>query len=340
MNRPAAVPSLRCSGAAGAREAVFKRMKRLLGVAVLVACSACDFLPGGGGGTGGGAGGGGEVPFSKGFVFVRRDDKNVYLSDQRDFMVTTKLTTEGGAKQPSFSKDGALVTFIKTSATDSELMTVPTGGGTPSRVLLASTTATARNLRTPVFDPGTAKIYFAYDDGASSSIGVVNLDGSGFKKLAGGSLAYSGISLLPDGSAVIAAAGSSTSQLTQLERVSTLNGSATNITNTLGNEATAIASRVVVSPDGKKAAFDARLASGSVRIFVIDLTTKVVTQLTDYPGEPGANDSAPCWVGNDKVGFSSDTGGNDQVYALPATGMKTSGGLQLAGGAEPWFGPN
>ncbi|MBK7857265.1 MAG: hypothetical protein IPJ65_01320 [Archangiaceae bacterium] len=313
-------------------------MKRL-GLMVLVACSACDFLPGGGGGTGGGSGGGGEQPFSKGFVFVRRDDKNVYLSDQADLMTVTRLTDSGGAKQPSFDKEARRVVFVKSTGTDSEVDIVPTTGGTPTTVI-ASTTASVKNLRTPVFSLDGQRVFFAYDDGASSSIGVVNTDGSMFQRLAAGSaLAYAGISLYPDGSALLATAGNSVTQLTQLERISTLNGQATSVTNALGSEATSIVSRAVVSPDAKKAAFDARLASGSVRIFVIDLATKVVTQLTDYPGEPGANDNSPCWKGSD-VCFSSDTGGGDSVYALPSTGMMTSGGLQLAGGVEPWFGPN
>lgn len=317
-----------------------KRFLAVVVVALIASFTSCDFIPGGGGGTGGGSGGGGGQQFTKGFVYVRRDDKNLYVSDERDFMSTTRLTEGGGAKHPSMQKDGSRIVFIRTSANDSEIAMVPTAGGMVSTVLVASTTATARNLRTPVFTPDGTKIVFAYDEGAGSSVGIVNTDGSGFTRIAGGSLSYSAISMFPDGSGVLAAAGSTTAQLTQLEKLSLVGGTHVNITNTLGNEALGIATRAVVSPDGKKAAFDARVSSGSVRIFVIDLMTKVVTQLTDYPGEPGANDSAPCWVGNDKVGFSSDTGGNDQVYALPATGMKTSGGLQLAGGTEPWYGPN
>jgi hypothetical protein len=54
------------------------------------------------------------------------------------------------------------------------------------------------------------------------------------------------------------------------------------------------------------------------RIFVLDLTTLALTQLTDYPGEPNAVDSAPAWVGSANLAFSSTTGGADQVYVLPA----------------------
>ena len=315
-------------------------MKRLLVLAAL-AFTACDFLPGGGGGTGGGSGGGGEASFGKGFIYVRKDDKNVYAADERDYSTSIKLTTSGGARHPSLSADGRRVVFVRASGSDTEISTVSVAGGMVSTVLVASTTATARNLRSPVYTPDGQRIVFAYDEGSSSSIGVVNADGSGFMKLAGGgALAYSGISMYPDGSGVLAAAGSSTSQLTQLEKISLLNGSAMNVTSTLGPDAMGIVTRAVVSPDGRRAAFDGRLSTGSARIFVIDLMSKAIHQLTDYPGEPGANDSSPCWQGADKVCFSSDSGGNDQVYALPASGMMTSGGLQVAGASEPWYGPN
>jgi TolB protein len=315
-------------------------MKVLLVAALL--CCACDLLPGGGGGLGGGAGGGGvDVTFNKGFAFVRKDDKNVYVSDQSDFSTVFRLTTEGGARQPSLSKDGRRVVFVRSLNNDTEIVTLPSSGGTPSTVLAASSTATARNFKNPIFNADGTRIIFGYEEGASGSLGIVNTDGSGFARLAGGSaLTYAAPSLYADGMSVLAAAGSSTSQLTQLEKIALATGAATNVASTLGNEAFSIASRAVVSPDGSKAVFDARLSSGSVRIFVIDLTSKVVNRVTDYPAEPNANDSAPCWMGPDKVCFSSDSGGNDQLYALPADSMRTSGGLQLPSATEPWFGPN
>jgi Tol biopolymer transport system component len=158
--------------------------------------------------------------------------------------------------------------------------------------------------------------------------------------IGGSTLAYGSPSFFPDGKSILAGSGNDLAQLTQLEKISLADGSSMNVTNMLGTATTGIMSRVVVSPDGTKAAFDARIGSSGARIFVIDLTSKAVNQVTDYPGEPQANDASPCWLGNDKVCFSSDTGGGEQVYALPASGMMTSGGLQLAGATEPWFGPN
>ena len=106
------------------------------------------------------------------------------------------------------------------------------------------------------------------------------------------------------------------------------------MTNTLGAAATQISNRLVVSPDGTKAAFDGQISSGRSRIFVIDLTSKSVQQLTNYPSEPDARDGFPSWVGADRVAFQSDYGGGDQVYALSSSAQGTSGGIELPGAVE------
>jgi TolB protein len=313
---------------------------RLTGLLLLgVMSSGCELLAGGGGGTGGGTGGGGGtmVTFTKGYVYVRKDDRNVYLVNETDLQTTSRLTTSGGTRHPSLSSDGKRVVFARQTGSDTEIAIVPTAGGNNTIVL--SSSATVKNLRNPIFSRDMTQIFFAYDVGASSALGVVNLDGTGFKSLAGGSFSYASPSLFADGATMLAAAGSSSSSLLQLERVDAASGMATNVASTLGLEAQVIVNRVVVSPDGTRAAFDGRVSSGSSRIFVMNLSSKAVTKLTDYPADPNANDTFPTWVGNDKVGFSSDVGGNDQVYVLPATAMNTSGGLTLPSAVEPWYGP-
>lgn len=55
--------------------------------------SGCDLFGGGGGGGGGtGGGGGATFTFTRGFTFVRKDDRNVYLADDADAQTTTTLT--------------------------------------------------------------------------------------------------------------------------------------------------------------------------------------------------------------------------------------------------------
>lgn len=315
-------------------------MRWLVMAVVAAGLLGCPLEGGGGvgGGAGGGSGGGGgaSIAFTKGYVFIRKDDRNVYVADEADLQTTARLTTSGNARHPSLSKDGKKVVFARTNGAETELATVAVTGGGDSVVLASS--ATAKNLRNPVFSADGTKVYFAYDSGASSVLGVVNLDGTGFKAVAGGSLSYASPSVAT-GDDVLVGAGSTGSSLLQIEKVAAATGMATNVASSLGVEAQGIVNRVVVSPDGTKAAFDGRLASGASRVFVINLTTKAVTRLTDYPADPTANDTFPAWVGNDKVAFSSDTGGNDQVYVLPASSMNTSGGLTLPSAIEPWYGP-
>jgi len=310
----------------------------LFGVVILL--SGCELLAGGGGGSGGGGGGNNTLSFARGYVFVRKDDRNVYLADEKDLQVTARLTAGGGARHPSISSDAKRVVFARQTGADTELATVATTGGSTTAVLTSG--PDVKNLRNPIFSKDMTKIFFVYDTGTSSKLGEINVDGTGFRSLAGGStFSYGSPSLYSDGRSMLAGGGNSSSALSQLERIDAATGMPTPVTNTLGLnfEGQQIANRVVVSPDGTKAAYDGRLTAGSTRIFVVNLTTQAVTRLTDYPADPNANDSFPTWVGNDKIGFSSDIGGNDQVYVLPATSTNTSGGLTLPSAVEPWYGP-
>jgi TolB protein len=312
-------------------------MKRFLGVVVLVALSGCELIGGGGGGTGGGAGGGGgRLDFKTGFTFVRKDDRNVYVADESDYSTVAVLTNSANVRTPSLSRDGKRIVFVRGTGMSAEIAIVSSSGGAVSTVL--ASTALASNFKTPVFSPDGTRIAFSYDDGTSTSIGLVNVDGTGFAKLVGGGpLAYASPSWSPDGNTIIAAAGNVGLPLTQIERIDVATGTPQSVTNALGSEALGIAGRLVLGPDGTRALFDGRVASGVTRLFVIDLTTKAVTKVNDYPADPAANDSFPCWVDMNTIAFSSDSGGNDSVYSKAADG---SGGVTLLvpKAIEPWFG--
>ena len=175
-----------------------------------------------------------------------------------------------------------------------------------------------------------------------SVLAVINADGSGFQELSTGAFSYASPSWYPDGQSVLVAAGSLGSGYSQLERVNVTTGQATNLLNGLGNEAIRIRNRVVLSKDGSRAAFDADVSSGATRIFVVDLSSsaRTVTQVTDHPADPNAIDSFPSWTSSSELAFSSDTGGNDQVYTVSASAQKQGGTLKLPSAVEPWFGPN
>lgn len=298
----------------------------------LFVLSSCELFGGGGGGGGTGGGGGASFTFTKGFTFVRKDDRNVYLVDDADVQTTTTLSQSANVRTPAFSPDGKRVVFVRGGTMDAELATVATSGGAITTVLSSSTTA--RNFKTPVFSPDGARLAFSFEDGTTTGVALINVDGTGFQKLANGGLAQASPSFTPDGLAVIVAAGSAGLGYTQIERITLATNQVTNVTNTLGNEAQGIANRLVVSPDGTKAVFDGRISTGVTRLFVIDLATKVTTLL--YAGEAGTNDSFPCWMSATTVAFSSDAGGNDNVYkvTLPSS---TSASLLVPKAIEPWY---
>ncbi len=302
-------------------------------LALILLLPACDFLNGGGGGGGGTGGGSGSAfTFTKGFTFVRKDDRNVYLVDDADTQTTTTLTGSANVRTPSFSVDGQQIVFVRGTSMDSEIAIVPTAGGIVRTVV--ATSAQQKNFKTPVFSPDGTQVAFGFDDGNSTRIGLIGADGTGARVLASGGLSQAYPSFTPDGTALIVAAGNPGLGYTQIERITLASNSVTNVTNVLGNEAQGISNRLVISPDGTKAAFDGLVSSSVTRLFVIDLNSKVVTSI--YAGEPGTNDSFPCWMGNGSLAFSSDSGGNDSVYKvnLPSS---TSPTLLVPKAIEPWY---
>ncbi len=310
-------------------------MKRSLILALLVPFFSCGLLGGGGGG------GGGEFTFTRGFVFVRKSDNNLYAANQSAMYTDVfRLTETGGIRQPSLSKNGTNVVFVRKTASATEILTVPSSGGTAKLVM--SSTGTMSNLRTPVFSPDGMQIAFAFDTGASSAIGLINVDGSGLTTLiGGGTLSYASPSFSADGLSIFAMTGNSSSAYTQLERVNVATKQSLTVSSNLGVGAVnGITNRAVVSPDGASITFDGKGSTGASRVFVLDVATQLVHQVTDYPSEPTAQDSFPAWVASDRVSFVSDSGGEEQVYVLNASSIRTSGGLTMPSASEAWFGPN
>ncbi|HYO66907.1 MAG TPA: hypothetical protein VEU33_12560 [Archangium sp.] len=309
------------------------KLLRILGLAAVVGLSGCDledFDPDGGGG--GGAGG----TFARGFVFVRGESagtRNVYaVDDAGDPNSPLQLTTQGGALNPTVSRNGRLVAFVFRSGSTSELRTVPTTGqGQPSTVFSSASTACSGcgNFRFPTFSPNGSIIAFTLDQGGYAKLARVNADGSGFQIINTGGFYHFGPSAFTaDALGLIAARGTNASLLDTLTYVNLMTGRSDVISN-LGSEgAQVVGSRVTVSPDGRKVAFDARTSSGS-RIFVGTLDGQQqlydVNQVTAGP----AQDTYPSWRGNTELGFISNDGGRDNVYRISASSVRGSGNLVL-----------
>lgn len=320
-------------------------MRRFLGAVVAVGLfGACEPLDDGSGGTTG------DVLFDKGFAFVREDDRNVFVvDDDGDPNSPEKLTDVGNVYWPSVSRGaGRSVVFVQRAGTSTSLMTVPTSGGVEATLLRANDPVCPRgcnSFRTPVFSPDGNSVVFVFTPSNSSvsSLGQVNTDGSNFRELTPNTtISYGAPSFLPDGSAVLAPAGSSLSNLNQLARVPLSGGSPTTVA--LSGEASVVANRVAVSPDGSQVAFDGRLSSGGLRIFVAPLTASGVgaaRRLTNYSGT-AVQESWPSWTSNSQLGFLfvDSSGGNPGIYratvgAVPSNSVT----LSVPSAAEPSYGP-
>ncbi len=310
--------------------------------------SACEPIDDGGGG-----GGGGNVLFTRGFVFVREADRNVYVvDDQGDANSPQRLTVGGGASHPSVSRNGRSVVYVQQTSTGGfEVRTAPTdGSANPSTVFASGNTQCpgCTNFRFPTFNPSNNVIVFAYNRGTGSNFGLarVNADGSGFQELTPGTtIAYGAPSFFPGGQEVLAPAGSGLNNLNQLARVPLDGSSPQFITSSLGGGARNVLNRAVVSPDGTKVAFDGEVTVGGVttsRIFVAPVMPAWGTPVavTDHPGETSARDSFPSWMGPTQVGFLSGAGGADNIYRVSVTASTPgSGSFLVPSAGEPSYGP-
>lgn len=318
-----------------------KSMSRIVGALVLAAgLAACEPLDEGGGG-----GGGGSVLFTHGFAFVRESDRNIYVVDDTgDPNSPQRLTTIGGASEPTVTRNGRLVAFVHQTALGFELQTVPTDGSTGPSTVFASGAGCSgcTNFHYPTFNPAGTVIVFAFNSGQGNfSLGKVNTDGSGFQVLTHDpATSYGGPSFFPDGQSVLVPTGSTSTQLVQLQRV-TLTGTPSSVATNLGNEVQVVMNRAVVSPDGQQVALDGRVSSGGSRIFVGSLNSVSTTlaRVTEHNGEPGARDTFPSWMSSSQVGFVSDAGGASNIYraTVPTTSLGP-GTLLIPSAIEPAYG--
>ncbi|MBN1204007.1 MAG: hypothetical protein JXB05_03675 [Myxococcaceae bacterium] len=319
-----------------------KRMSRIVGAWVLAAgLAACEPIEID---DGGGGGGGGGVLFTKGFAFVRENDQNVYVVDDLgDANSPKRLTTAGGASYPAVSRNGRSVVFVQQTGSTFELRTVPTDGSAQPSTVFASGGATCPNctdFRYPTFNPAGNVIVFAFINNSSNfGLGRVNADGSGFQALTNDpATSFGAPSFYPDGQSVLAPAGSSSTQLTRLERVS-LSGGSNPVAPNLGNEVLWALNRAAVSPDGQKVALDGQLSSGGSRIFVGPLNPfGQLQRVTEHPGEAGAKDTFPSWMNTNQVGFLSNAGSTPNIYRVNLDAAVGPGTLLIPSAAEPSYG--
>ena len=309
--------------------------------AAVLMLSACEPID-----EGGGAGVDGPLTFTNGYVFVRGNSGDVFLVNEVDPNVTQQLSTPttNGARHPALSRDGRQVVYARLTGTASELVRVGTAEGSVPTVVLGAAATGGQNLRNPVFSPAGNFIVFVYDIGTTSFLGLVNVDGTGFTQLAGNAGRSYGapffVTSASSGTAVLAPAGPSRSELTQLDQVTLSPRSVLTLSNNLTSTdgQLTVVGRVVQSPDGQRLAFDARAGLGATRIYVAAFSGTVVQPADRLTSLTEGQETLPTWVGNARVGFSSSAGGNDNVYTASATVLRGSATLVVPSARDPWFG--
>lgn len=302
----------------------------LVGLSVALGLAGCDGLcanvdcdPGGGGGVGGG-----NFSFARGLVFVRGGD--LYLSDRSDYSAAEPLSSGEAFVTPSLSPDGRSV--VAATAGRTRLVRLSVGSSSTATLLQAGGPFT--ELRNPVFTPDGQSVLFVYNSGTASYIGRVAADGSGGAELlvGGSSMSYGSPSFDRQGRLVVAA-GTDRTALDRIVAVNPSSGQEVGARLPLGNSAQRVVNRAQVSPDGTRVAFDGQLGTGASGLFVLSLSSGMVSPLSIGRG----NHTFPTWQGNDTLAFSSDAGGSDVIYTVAATG----GSPTLAvPGDQPFYGPN
>ncbi len=284
-------------------------------------------------------GGGGGTTFRSGFVYVRRDDRNVYLADDSAPSIPIQVTTGGGYRMPALSRDASKIVFVRGSGANAEIDTISVNaasGIAPN--MLVTSDASHSNFRNPVFSPDGSSIVFAYDSSGASVLGRVTANGGPIQRIIGGpfpSRSYTSPSFFPGGTQLLAASGATPANFDTLEEVSISGG--VSMRTPLPNDLSGLANRAQISPDGNQVALDV-LSNGGSRLYGYNRADGRFHRLVYYPAAP-SSETFPTWVGISQVGYSSDYGGNDSVYVVASSATDGSGALKVPSASEPFYAP-
>ena len=259
----------------------------------------------------GGGGGVGELGFTRGIAFVQNAD--IWLADASDFEgQVAQLTSEHGNGQPALSRDGTQVAYVHGDAAgNSGIFSVPSSGGAPRELV---------PLGPHAFDglcwsPAGEALYFA-DQGGIFSIGA---DGVGQRRVSAGGDSYGSPSVAADGT--LYALDANQGAFVRLE------GSGS-----VPSFPAPDAARGAISPDGVRVVYDDDAAG---EIFVLDAPNLPPRQLTAIPG---SRQRGAAWsTDGTQVFFSSNAGGGENIYVVPASAQGSSGTLVQVGN-QPSFG--
>ena len=292
--------------------------KRAAVVLLMLAFSSCNLDSGGGSGDG-------VFKFAQGYAFIR--DREVFAADKSDYQGGKKLGVSGSNSEPAISADGRVVVFVHTDDTTGKtsLRKVPASGGAESELVPASAN---RQVSQPAISGNGSLVVFISTSTTVSTVSTVRIDGTA-EAAVPQSTKDASPTFFPDGKSVLCFTGPDSLAHDQLTALELLSGTRTVKLSSLASTG----SRAVLSPDGASVAFEEKV-SGKYKIFVAPIAGGTPAQITATDGD----DRFPTWVSSARLGFTSNSGGQDNVYELDVASAKGSAKLTVPVASQGAFG--
>lgn len=228
-------------------------------------------------------------------------NRDIYRVDL-DGQNLTRLTTDAAADQDPTVAAGR-VAFVSFRAGSGDIWSVPTGGGTNTRL-----TSDSHNESTPALSPDGQRLAFSFDGGIVSKLWTARGDGSNPARATEGFGFNGSIESSPAW-----APGSS-----RLAFMSTDAGSADIYDFTPGSSQPAVLAQSGAadvepawSPDGQSLAFVSNRTGSNTDIYVMRVSTGAVTRITSAPQTEGQ----PAWTRDGRrLVFTDFSGGGRRLF--------------------------
>jgi Tol biopolymer transport system component len=280
-----------------------------------------------------------RLAFQRGYVYINPGDKYIYAVDLSDLETPFALTQTAGIREFALSRDARQVVYVARlpQAQGDQLFALSVQGGAERVLVPESALPKGSVVSSPAFSADGNQVAFSYSDGPGFSIGLVNMDGSGLRRLN----PAQGIYLSPNfrNGQVLSVVSLEGGNMALLEVASNQGIELNRRMLPLGFPPLAPSSRLTLSPDGERVAWSATpKASGSARVFVWELNTSNVWQLTEHEGETAA-DTTPFWKDRTTVLWTVQKAGASHAFSAHFNETKTSGTLELEHAMNTVFGP-
>lgn len=246
-------------------------------------------------------------------VFAYKTDAGIHQiysmnSDGTDVRDISRSTTDDYA--PALAPDGTEVAFQRTDpATGNVNIFVSSIDGGSVRQI-----TNLRFAANPAWSPDGTRLVFESTQTGHSELFEINTDGTGEKQLTFDNATATRASWSPDGNQIAFASRSSPNAGYQLYLIPADGGPETPV---MQDNCNCNELDPAWSQDGTRLAFDSRRDQQASRIYVIDLTTHLITPVTVSPADVArqTQDSNPTWAPDGRsIAFQRLASGTNSIY--------------------------